>query len=383
MKVAIVRQRYVAHGGAEQFISRFVGELVRQGHEAHIFTHRWISGQETLPGVVFHRVFLLPGGAFFRLVSFAVFSHLAIRREDFDIVHSFERILTADIYRAGDGCHREWLNQRRKILSLWGKMRSWLNPFHWATLLIEKQIYTSRKTRMIIANSQRGKEEIIRHYKTSPEKIEVVYNGVDLQRFHPDNFGRYRDETRRQWGIDDKDFVVLFAGSGFERKGLSALIQAAGLLRRRYLLSPFKVVIAGRGRRERSLKLAKKEGIAGELLFVGTQRNMEQVYAAGDVFVLPTLYDPFANVCLEAMASGLAVITTRINGASELMTGPLAPFVIVEAYDIERIADLMFQLSDPSFRAQIGQRSREVAERFPEEGQFEKIFSLYNKGKEK
>ncbi len=379
MKVAIVRQRYVAYGGAERFVARFVDELIRRGHEVHIFTHRWISEQEGLPGVVFHRVFLLPGGSFFRLVSFAVFSHLAIRKENFDIVHSFERIFTQDIYRAGDGCHREWLNQRRKMLSVWGRIRIWLNPFHWATLLMERHIYTSRRTGMIIANSNRGKEEMIRHYQTPPEKIEVVYNGVDLQRFHPENCGRYRDKIRRQWGIDDKDFMLLFAGSGFERKGLAVLIQAAGMLRRHYLSSPFKVVIAGHGNRERYLKLAKEEGIAGDLLFIGAQGNMEQIYAAGDIFVFPTLYDPFANVCLEAMASGLAVITTRINGISELMTGPLASLVIEEACDVKRIADLMFQLSDPLFRAQTGRQSREAAERFPEEGQFEKIFSLYTR----
>src|SRR3989338_8983700 len=224
MKIAIIRQRYVAYGGAENVVSQFVEELVRQGHTVHVFANRWKVKDEEPKGVVFHHVPLLAWGSFLKLISFALFCRLQVRKGSFDVVHSFERTLRQDIYRAGDGCHREWLHQRQKRLSPFKKILILLNPFHWATLFIERRIFTGGRTKKIIANSNRGKEEIIRRYGTSPSKIEVIYNGVDLSRFHPSNREKYRNKIRSQFRIDEKELVVLFVGSGFERKGLQFLI---------------------------------------------------------------------------------------------------------------------------------------------------------------
>lgn len=374
MKIAVVRQRYVSHGGAENVLSHFVGELIRQGHAVHVFASQWKEDRGESAAVVVHRVPVLPGGSFFRLVSFAFFSWLAIRKEKFDMVFSFERILYQDIYRAGDGCHREWLHQRR--LSPLKRALVRLNPFHWASLLIEKQIYTGNRVKKIIANSRRGKEEIIRHYGTPSEKIEVIYNGVDLIRFHPANRERYRDTIRSHFGVDSSQLLLLFVGSGFERKGLGFLIEAAGILKRR--LPSFKLLVAGKGDRLAYLKMARRVGIENEILFIGTFKEIPQLYAAGDLLVLPTLYDPFANVCLEGMAAGLPVITTRMNGASELLEGPLASLVLEEPFDTEGLAKIILTVADRDHRTELGHLSRRVAERFPEKTHFDRLISVYN-----
>lgn len=378
MKVAIIRQRYVPHGGAERVISRLVDALIKRGHTVHLFANQWREDILEHPALVFRRVPMLRGGSFFRLISFAFFCWVKIRKESFDIVHSFERTLRQNLYRAGDGCHREWLNQRAKRLSMLGRVRLYCNPFHWATLWIEKRIYAGGGTEKIIVNSNRGKEEIIRHYRASPEKIRVIYNGVDLQRFHPDNRVKYREEMRTRWGIDETTFVLLFVGSGFERKGLRCLIQAAGRLYHKHGFRRFKIVVAGKGKREKYLRTAQSIGIETHLHFVGTSEKIEQIYVASDLLVLPTLYDPFANVCLEAMASELPVITTRTNGASELLTGPLTSLILDEAEDAEGLARLLFELTDAPRRSELGRLSRAVSNRFSEETHFEKVIALYD-----
>lgn len=377
MKVAIIRQRYVAHGGAENIASRFVGHMIERGYTIHIFAGQWKGETKKSPGAIWRRVPVLPWGSFLRLVSFAFFCWLKIRRESFDVIYSFERTLCQDIYRAGDGCHREWLNQRKKRLSLLGRIILIFNPFHWATLFIEKHIYTGRRTKKIIANSKRGKEEIVRHYGTPPEKIEVIYNGVDLERFHPANRERYRNKIRTHLGIYEREFVILFVGSGFERKGLRFLIEAAGMLRMRHLLSSFKVLVVGKGKTKGYLRMARQAGVEENFCFVGTLEKIDQIYAAGDLLVLPTLYDPFANVCLEGMASALPVITTQINGASELLTGQLAPLVLEEASDTKGLADRILWLADQDHRAELGRLCREVAERFSEKRQCDRMLLLY------
>lgn len=373
MKIALVRQRYVSHGGAEKVLSRFVADLGRQGHTVHLYANQWNEGAGKPGALLFHPVPIVRAGSFFRLVSFALFSWFLIRKEKFDVIFSFERTLCQDIYRAGDGCHREWLNQRK--LSKLKKTLVKLNPFHRATLWIEKRIYTGKRVKKIIANSRRGKEEIIRHYGTPPGKIEVIYNGVDLDRFHPSNRARYRADVRSRYGVGPDQFVILFVGSGFERKGLPVLIKAAGILRRWF--PSFKVLIAGKGRQGDYLDLARKAGIGADLCFVGGFKEIEQFYAAGDVMVLPTRYDPFANVCLEGMASGLPVVTTRINGASELLEGPLAPLVLEEAGDAEGLAKIILRTTDPDHRTEWGLLSRKVAERFSEKDHFDRLVSVY------
>ncbi len=402
MKIAIIRQRYVAHGGAENVVARFVAGLIQRGHTVHLIAHRWKTGPadgitlrapanddgsdlrrsrvdgetpQTLPanGLIWHPVPILPGGSFLRLVSFALFAWRVVRSEPFDLIFSFERTLCQDIYRAGDGCHREWLHRRTQSRVRRAWMR--INPFHFATLWIEKRIYTSPQTRRIIANSHQVKEEIIRHYGTPPSKIVVIHNGVDLNRFQPAHREAYRSLIRTRYNIGEEAFLILFVGSGFERKGLGFLIHAAGLFKARHPEVPFKVLVVGKGNAAPWLNIAADMGMAQEIVFAGVASDVERVYAAADVLALPTLYDPFANVCLEALASGLPVITTRANGASEILTGALSSFILSDAADVEQLVALLL-LAYQSDRALLRHRAREISESFSEDRHFDQFMDV-------
>ena len=148
----------------------------------------------------------------------------------------------------------------------------------------------------------------------SPEdRIWVVYNGVDRERFNPGLAEKYRDPVRAELRPEPEvNRCFLFVGSGYARKGLAELIQAL-----KYC--PGKLLVTGRDKAGPYKSLAHKCGAADRVKFLGPRPDVERLYASADVFVLPTLYDPFANVCLEAMASGLPVVTTKETGAAEVI----------------------------------------------------------------
>ncbi|MBI5892860.1 MAG: glycosyltransferase family 4 protein [Deltaproteobacteria bacterium] len=244
LNIGLIRMRYTPYGGAEVFVSRFIDELIKNGHTCHVFAREWdIDSRLTTHDpclkptgagsrLIFHKVKTF-GPSFLRLLSFALNSYFAVRKAQLDVIVSFDRTLYQDIYRAGDGCHREWLIQREKAWGMghgaWGrrtikKIITFLNPLHFTLLYLEKRLFKSKRLRFVIANSNRGKEDIIRHYKLPEEKICVIYNGIDIKKFDLKGKDELRRAFRKRFNISDDAIVLLFVGSGFERKGLGFLM---------------------------------------------------------------------------------------------------------------------------------------------------------------
>jgi UDP-glucose:(heptosyl)LPS alpha-1,3-glucosyltransferase len=162
-----------------------------------------------------------------------------------------------------------------------------------------------------------SKAQVAHYYNVPEEKITVVHNGVDLNKFNPDEKQGIRKSIRKNLGIKNDETVLLFAGNDFRRKGLQFAMQCAANLIKKGL--KVKLLIAGRQKAGPYLRLVRKNGYADNILFLGHVEKIESVFCASDMFILPTFYDPFSNVCLEAMACGLPVMTTRLNGAAEII----------------------------------------------------------------
>ena len=141
MKIAIIRQKYVNYGGAEQFVSEYTKHLANAGHDIHIFANQWTPSNH--PNIRIHPVRAIKRNSFLRALSFAWFALQAVRSESFDIVQSHERIWCQDLYRAGDGCHREWLERRACYLPFVKRLSFGFNLFHQLILKLEKIIFES------------------------------------------------------------------------------------------------------------------------------------------------------------------------------------------------------------------------------------------------
>jgi UDP-glucose:(heptosyl)LPS alpha-1,3-glucosyltransferase len=274
-----------------------------------------------------------------------------------DCVVSFERTTCQDIYRAGEGCHREWLSIRSGVEPFYKRLSFKINPLHLSLLALEKRLFSD--TELIVANSGMVKEQIMRHYAVPEERITIIYNGVDLMRFTPENRGAWREKVRRDLSVSAHEHLLLFVGSGFRRKGLKTLISAMALLKE----EDMKALVIGGDEVSSYKRWAAHCGIGERILFLGPQREPEQFYAGADLFVLPTLYDPFSNATLEAMASGLPVITTGNNGAAELIEHGREGFVIPDPLDVKELAGTI-RRSLPQLPA-MAERSRKKAEGYP------------------
>ena len=375
LRVALLRMNYSPYGGAELYLSRFAQGLLQKGVEVHVFSRRWNGEQQE--GVRVHRVPTLNHPRTLRVLSFAAFSALALQRNSFDVVHSFERTLRQDIYRAGDGCHREWLLRRARSAPPWDRMLTAVHPFHRSLLAVERVIFEGSGTRKVLTNSRRGKEEILRHYRVPPGKVDVLYNGVDLDRFQPANQEGLGGPLRRELGIPADAFLLLFVGSGFERKGLRHAIAALAVLKEKGVQPEPLLAVIGKGNLSYYRRLAEDLGVSRQILFLGPRKNLEAYYAASDLFVLPTLYDPFSNACLEAMASGIPVVTSRSNGASELLEEGRGGEIVDDPLDASAIASSIENFADLDRRRESGHEAREVALKFSLADSVDKTLEVY------
>lgn len=333
-RLAIVRQKYRPDGGAERFVSRALSALSNQDLELNVITRQW-QGEKQDDWHI-HICDPQKWGRISRERGFAHAARKLWQAEQFDIVQSHERIPGCDIYRAGDGVHRRWLLQRQRILPGWRGHMLMLDRYHRYVMGAEKAMYQAPELKAVICNAEMVKQEIIEDFAVDAKKVHVIYNSIDSSRFVPAE-SMQKFVLREQLDIPANAVVFCFVGSGFERKGLAAAIKAiAGT--DRYLL------VVGQDKAEKQYHaLARSEGCADRVRFCGMQKETLPFYQAADGLLLPTLYDPFPNVILEAMACGLPVITSHTCGGAEFIAQGTNGFVC-DALDISRLREAVMAI---------------------------------------
>lgn len=320
MKIAIIRRQYSSVGGAELYTQRLVTALAGSGHDVHLFAEAW---GDLPPGVSFHPI-SVSGSRQVRPRQFAEAVQRELRTAQYDSVFSLDRTLGQDVYRAGDGVHRVWLDRRKEFAPWWKRPFVGSGGFHRMMLALEAETFSPARTGRIIVNSEMVKREILAHFSYPAERIHLVRNGIDVARFR----GGVRQETRQRLGIRDEEFLLLFAGSGWERKGLPFLLKALDALAG--AAPAVKLLIVGKGRMP---WLARSPAVT----FAPPDLRLEDAYAAADLFTFVPIYEPSANVCAEALAAGLPVLTSAQNGASEIVVEGQTGSVISNPSDVGSI----------------------------------------------
>jgi UDP-glucose:(heptosyl)LPS alpha-1,3-glucosyltransferase len=302
MKLLLIARPFAFHGGVERATAGLVGALVEHGYDVHLLSLR---GQAPVPGVSLHVLRLPPLPSAARALALAAAARRVVGRGSWDVVQSHERTLGQDVYRAGEGCHRGYLasDARPRARGL----------YHRVMLALERRVFAT--TPAIVAIARRGAREIVELYGVPPARLDVVYNGVDLARFHPDNRARWRAAARAAAGVPSDAFALLFVGSGFERKGLRTALQALAALDD----ASARLLVVGKGETGPYRALAERLGVGGRIGWLGPHPEPERWYAAADAVVLPSRYEPFGNVHLEALASGVPVVASRAAGGAEVI----------------------------------------------------------------
>ena len=359
MKIALVHLRHAQTGGTERFLNHLARHLAVLGHDVAIVCRRHAAAPH--PAVRFEVLRSPALGASWRLLAFgrAVEAHVA--RGGYDVVLGLGKTWTHDVVRLGGGlqatylrrAHEETLTPGKRLLGA-GRLK------HRLALAIEKRALAPGAARRVIVNSEMVRSDVLATYPLPPERVAVIHNGVDLELFHPRRRAQEGAGLRATLGLDARAPVVLFLGTGYGRKGLDVLLAAfARVLRSR---PDARLLVAGYDSgRARYEALAERLGLGPAARFLGGRSDPEACFAAADAYALPTRYDPFANTTLEALASGVPVVTTAANGGAEVLAGPDAGAVVEP--EAGALAEALLPLLAPEGRARHAAAARACAER--------------------
>jgi UDP-glucose:(heptosyl)LPS alpha-1,3-glucosyltransferase len=328
MQVGFIRRKYDSSGGAELSLNLLVREFLAQKRRVHVVAEYWQG--EAPAGMELHTVRIKPGFSAPR--RFARRALSTVEKLPLDACLSLERVPGVSFFRAGDGCHRAWLERRRRYEGWWKRFSFNFHPRHRVQLALEQEMFASSRLQTVIAGSHMVADEITRYYGLDARKIEVIYNPVDQGRVAPPAPEKV-EQARRGLGLAPGRRILLFLGSGFERKGLAFMINALPLMPEATLL------VAGQGRIGAYARLAAKMKVRDRICFLGLRGDVAMLLAMSQVLVLPTIYDPCANVCLEALAAGKPVVTTFANGAHELLVPGQNGFVVEDPSLSRDLAD--------------------------------------------
>ncbi|MCB9745858.1 MAG: glycosyltransferase family 4 protein [Alphaproteobacteria bacterium] len=293
MNVGLVHRRFTEHGGTERYLVGLARFLRDRGHEVHVYCNQRDIEED---GLRFHPLPMVKLGQAAKLLSLWRSSARAARGGH-EVVMGFGRTQGHQVWRAGGGAHAAYLEACRP---------GWrLDPV--ARVERELDARAALEAKAVITPSELAAGDLVRHYGVPRARIQVLRNGVDSARFRPDP--ARRAAARAAWGVGEPP-VIAFLGTGFERKGLATAIEVAARL-------DAPLVVMGRDR-----QLARWRRRHPGVRFMGGVADPERWLPGADVLLLPTRYEPYGNVCLEAMACGVPAVTTSQNGAGEVFPDP-------------------------------------------------------------
>jgi UDP-glucose:(heptosyl)LPS alpha-1,3-glucosyltransferase len=357
VKIALAHKRLDLRGGTERDFLRTAEGLRDLGHEVHLFCGEFDIPAP--PGTFAHKVPVLPLGRTARLLSFAIRAPKMIRSHRCDVVVGFGRMIRQDVVRSEGGSHLVFLQKMKRGEGRLRRVWHEVSVYHRSVLAVERRQFRSGNYKKILAISNEVKRELTTTYAVPPEKIAVIHSGVDHERFHPGNRDSARARIRKQWAIPGSAPLALFIGNGFQRKGLDRILRAweSEILAGVYLL-----VVGGDAGRNRYVSWAEKAS-PKRIVFAGRQEAVEDYYAAADLLALPAFQEAFGNVILEALASGIPVVTSRMVGAAEVLTGGLEEGILSDADDPQELARKILRLLDGTRSSRLSRTARETAER--------------------
>jgi UDP-glucose:(heptosyl)LPS alpha-1,3-glucosyltransferase len=290
---------------------------------------------------------------------------------NFDLIHTHERIFQADLFTMHGIPHGIWVNEvRNKRMSL----------FDVATKWVEKCLVQNQRCQSFLMVSRLVKEKFLQEYgHVDCKRIQIIYPGVDIQRFQRFDRHECRNEIRRHWDIDAKDLVILFVSMNFEIKGLTELMAGLAKLKSKYPSKQFTLLIIGKGNIKKFRHLARQLGIQDHVLFLGVvhKEMLDRIYLAGDIFAMLSQFDTFGIAVLEAMAASLPVLISGNVGAKDIVGEGTNGFVLENTNSPVEICDKIAFLLNEEIRSRMGDQALKTASRFTWEAAAKKVEIIY------
>ena len=375
LKIAITHTRFSYTGGVEKYIHSLVMRLLEAGHEVHYLAARWEKHEH--PRLHFHRVPMVRFPHSLRVLSFNRNCNRILDAHDFDLVHGFTKTDRQDIYTDGSGTLLEYIDATHGHRPRWWRRLYRATPHQRAILRMERGRFQRDAVYRILPMARFVRDQILTRYPVRAERVEVVYNGVELDHFHPRNRASLGEAFRHEHGIAADVPLLLFVGNDWKRKGLEVLIDALPEIVRRAPATPMVLVAGHENHPEQFRSQAQARGVQDRLLWLGPVREIRAPFAAADVFLFPSRYDVFGNVGLEALASGVPVLLSGKAGVSEVLDGSPGGALLEDPEDAGELAGKTIELLDPARLQERRRAARAIAEPYSWDRHFGRILAIY------
>ena len=351
-----------ARGGCETYIASLARRLVRDGHDVHLYACRW-DADALPPSIRYHRIATPRGPRFLRPWRFASACERALAAARHDVTMGFDKTWGQDILYPQGGLHAAAAFHNRlkhrsgfeRLAAIIGKR---LDPAAWSFARLERRQYFGPDRPVVIAISQMVRRHFERFYGAVPDGLRVIHAAIDPQRFAAEDRTLRRSEQRRSLGVGPDEPVGLFVAMNYRLKGLGPLIRSLAYVPRE---KPFRLAVVGHPKDGAYRRLAERLGVADRIRFLGFRADPKDTYFAADFLIHPTFYDPCSLVALEALACGLPVITSRFNGAAELLDPPESGLVVGDPHDAPALGGAIAQMLDPDYRTAAAEAARRKA----------------------
>lgn len=359
MQIGLVIERMETwRGGAETSTAQFARELLSRGHAVRLFT---TSRGVSEPGVQVITVDA-PTTRARRAGAFSAGVTAALAEHPCDVVHSMTALHGGDVFMPRGGTVAETIEANLRVRRSGfardiKRLANLFNRRQQAMLRLERRLLGGANApRRVIALSRYVADQLSRHYQLGGQQVIEVFNGVQVPRLTQEEVQTTRAQVRQEWGLPEDSFVMLFVAHNFKLKGLAQLIDGVGLLNQRHHKLDWHLLVVGRDQPGSSVARADRWGVGGRIIFTGPSERTWRFYLAADLFVLPTFYDPCSRVVLESVCLGTPAVTTRYNGAAEVLTrnGPAAPAgaAIANPHDVEELLAAIEPFIEPDHRRQ-------------------------------
>ncbi|MCC6419111.1 MAG: glycosyltransferase family 4 protein [Gemmataceae bacterium] len=384
MKVAFCYESVLpARGGCETYIADLARRLVADRHEVHLYACRW--DEKALPaGVRYHGLPAPRGPRFLRPWRFGALCEQALRAGTHDVSIGFDKTWGQDVLYPQGGLHSASADYNLRkypggVTRALARVVKALDLAHWSYRRLERRQYLRHPRPLVVVNSHMVRGHFQQYYNVPTADLFVVRSAIDAKRFPEHDRPRRRLEWRQRWGLGAEETVGLFAAMNYRLKGLDPLLHAVRCLCVNGL-SPnpaFRLLVVGNPDSGKYQQLARRLGVERHVRFAGHCPEMRNAYFAADFLVHPTFYDPCSLVVLEALACGLPVITTRANGASELLSPLQEGYVLDDPHDHARLAWCLGQLLDPARRSVCAHAARRTAARWTFEYHYRQLLDVF------
>ncbi|MBC7785843.1 MAG: glycosyltransferase family 4 protein [Burkholderiales bacterium] len=352
MKIALCFPGCHARGGVERVVEASARYLVSRNHDVHVFANEWDA--DPSGKITYHRVPTVRRPEFLRAPMFRRNSHSVLRPAEFDVVnvHGCE-CPTGHVFRV-HSLHRAWLETSRRFrgpLSL-QRIKQRLNPLHPVLLRLESQHFRQRRYQRVIALTEDVRTDLARYYDVPGSDVDVVPNGFNDVDFNSARRQERRAAQRAEMGLKPDDIALLFVANELPRKGYPVLLAALKKMPEADV-KRIKLFVVGRVASEDVMKPAEELGLANHVRACGPTSDVAAFHAAADIFVLPTQYEAFCLAILEALASGLPVITTRVPGAQDAMRHGVNGLLVGDPNSADELSVAIADLMNDDRRAQM------------------------------